>query len=177
MKSSNSSVIKGCWKVMKNWITAIRKWWIAPNGRKDAITSALFFGVFFFVVSKIFDRDLSYLWMVGATGFTLVVIAAATLRIASKRAGYSFSHSLLVIFTLMVPLATYRWTFVALGRPGWMFDGLPFDIFIGCSGGVLGAMLQYLRTIGHMRQESLKYKILFWLIIVITLMISAVVYK
>lgn len=161
---------------IKNWMIGIRKWKEKPNGRRDAYVSAGVFGIAFFFLSSFINRDLSYLWMVGATGLTVAVLAWATLQIAGKRAGYSFSHSLLIIFICMVPLATYRFVFVAIGRPHWMFDGPIFDAFIGCSGALLGGMLQYLRTVGHMQHESFKYKIVFWIIIISTFFVALLFY-
>lgn len=163
---------------MRSLIIRTRTWWIR-HARIRVLVNSFLFGVLFYVSSLVLDRDVAYLWMVGATGFCLVALIWATNK--TPATGDSLTHPIFALFIGMVLANVYRYAFVALDRPPEMFAGLAFSLFIGVCGYILGTMLEYLRTIGHMQASrdprvGKRYKIAFWAIIGVSLIAALFVY-
>lgn len=141
---------------------------------RDIVIKIVAFTVVGWSVSQLLERDVTYLWVIGAIGLNLPLLAWVTWpQVRTSVNKYTLAIPLFFAFLYMFMQSVYRWTFVALDRPKTMFDGVPYDIFIASGLGLLACWLQYLINIGHMKRDVARYTWIFWGTVIVPAVFAA----
>lgn len=149
----------------------MRRWRI---DMRDATVKIISVAAIGYGVVKLLSRDFAYHWLIGIAALSAMMLACVTAPIVTWRsqARYSFVGASFFIFTFLAVDQGFRWGFIATGRAAWFMEWPYIDIAFLAMAGLVGAMLHWTDSVGHMEKKMWLYRTLFCAVIIVAFAVS-----
>lgn len=136
---------------------------------KYLVPSAVSGSVVGLLIAKFLGRDYTIVAasVAGALSYLLIIYSLWPLLYGKDRKRKSIlAPGLLGIAIFSTILFTYAPLNILLGRPSWVLEGIPFYIYIGSYGGLIGSIGTHLVQIGQTQGRTMQYLFMLALFVV-----------
>lgn len=124
---------------------------------KYLVPSAVGGGILGILMTKFFGRDYAVVAAAIAGALSYILIVYSLLPLVNAKKPPVLAPGLLGIAAFSALLFTYAPINIALGRPDWFREGIPFYMYIGAYGGLIGSIGTHLIQIGQTQGRTVGY--------------------